>query len=74
MVLISSPAQQLWVGEDLLQPGVVADAKREHGLTWVAGKMSGYSGGEGQDHLPCDLHNTSGTEQEESPGCELIHP
>lgn len=55
------PAQQLWIGEDLLQPVVVADGEGEDGLSWVAGKMSGYACREGQDHLSCDLHNTSGT-------------
>lgn len=58
------PAQQLWVGEDLLQSVVVADAKGEDGLSWVAGKMPGYARRERQHHLPCDLHNTSGTEEE----------
>lgn len=57
----SSPAQQLRVGEDLLQSAVVADAKREDRLGRVAGKMSGYSCREGQHHLSCDFHNTPGT-------------
>lgn len=56
------PAQQLWIGEDLLQSAVIADAKGEDGLSWVAGKMSGYACREGQHHFPCDLHSTSGTE------------
>lgn len=55
------PAQQLWIGEDLLQSAVVADAKGEDGLSWVAGKMPGYACREGQHHLPCDFHSTSGT-------------
>lgn len=58
------PAQQLWIGEDLLQSAVLADAKGEDGLCWVAGKVPGYARGEGQHHLPCDLHNTSGTDGE----------
>lgn len=59
------PAQQLWIGKDLLQSAVVADAKGEDGLRRVAGKMPGYARREGQHHLPCDLHNTSVTEGEE---------
>lgn len=55
------PAQQLWIGEDLLQSSIVADAEGEGGLSWVAGKMPGYACREGQDHLPCDLHNTPET-------------
>lgn len=51
-------AQQLRIGEDLLQSVVVANAKSEDGLSWVAGKMPGYASREGQHHLPCDLHNT----------------
>lgn len=51
-------AQQLWIREDLLQSVVVADAKSEDRLSWVARKMPGYASREGQHHLPCDLHNT----------------
>lgn len=58
---VSSPAQQLRVGEDLLQSAVVADAKCEDRLSRVAGKMPGYSCWEGQHHLSCDFHNTPGT-------------
>lgn len=61
MLEVRSPAQQLWVGEDLLESAVVADAKREDGLSRVAGKMSGYPCWEGQHHLSCDFHNTPGT-------------
>lgn len=53
----SSPAQQLRVGEDLLQAAVVADAEGEGRLSRLAGKVSGYSCWEGQHHLSCDLHN-----------------
>lgn len=51
-VLQLSPAQQLWIGEDLLQSAVVGDAKGEDGLSRVAGKMPGYARREGQHHLP----------------------
>lgn len=61
MLEVRSPAQQLWVGEDLLESAVVADAKREDGLSRVAGKMSGYPCWEGQHHLSRDFHNTPGT-------------
>lgn len=55
------PAEQLWIGEDLLQSVVVADAKGEDRLSWVAGKMPGYARREGQHHLPCDFNSTPGT-------------
>lgn len=58
---VSSPAQQLRVGEDLLQSAVVADAECEDRLSRVVGKMPGYSCWEGQHHLSCDFHNTPGT-------------
>ena len=61
-VMLFLPAQQLRVGEDLLQSAVVADAECEDGLSRVAGKMPGDARWEGKHHLPCDLHNTSGTE------------
>lgn len=61
MLEVCSPAQQLWVGEDLLESAVVADAKREDGLSRVAGEMSGYPRWEGQHHLSRDFHNTPGT-------------
>lgn len=57
-----APAQQLWVGEDLLESAVVADAEGEDWLSWVAGKMPGYPRREGQNHLTCDLYNTPGGE------------
>ncbi len=63
-VVSLSPAEQLRIWEDLLQSVVVADAKGEDGLSWMAGKMPGYSRREGQHHLPCDLHHTSGMEGE----------
>lgn len=59
---VSSPAQQLRVGEDLLQSVVVADAEGEDRLRWVARKMPGYTRREGEHHLSCDLHHTSATE------------
>lgn len=62
-VIFILPAQQLWIREDLLQSVVVADAKSEDRLSWVARKMPGYASGEGQHHLPCDLHNTSEAER-----------
>lgn len=58
---MSSPAQQLRVGEHLLQPAVVADAECEDRLSRVVGKMPGYSRWEGQHHLSCDFDNTPGT-------------
>lgn len=61
MLDASSPAQQLRVGQDLLQSAEVADAEGEDGLSRVAGKMPGYSCWEGQHHLSCDFHNTPGT-------------
>ncbi len=63
--VLFSPAQELWIGEDLLQSAVIADAKGEDGLSWVAGKMPGDASREGQHHLASDLHHTSGTEGEE---------
>lgn len=62
-VMFFLPAQQLRIGEDLLQAVVVANAKGKDGLSRVAGKMPGYASREGQHHLPCDLHNTSETER-----------
>lgn len=67
------PAQQLWIGEDLLQPAIVADAKGEDGLSRVAGKMPSDARREGQHHLPCDLHHTSGTEGVERQISEQRH-
>lgn len=80
---VSSPAQQLRVGQDLLQSAEVADAKGEDRLSRVVGKMSGYSRWEGQHHLSCDFHNTPGTpggreskrkvtEVQEYSGCEAF--
>lgn len=57
-----SPAQQLRVGEDLLQTAVVADAEGEDGLSRVTGKVPGDTCREGKDHFTCDLHHTSAKE------------
>ena len=35
------PAEELWVGQDLLQPVVVTDAEGEDGLRGLAGKVPG---------------------------------
>lgn len=71
-VMLLLPAQQLWIREDLLQSAVVADAEGEDGLSRVAGKMPGYARREGQHHLPCDLHNASGTEGEKRQISEIM--
>lgn len=62
VVMRFAPAQQLWVGEDLLESAVVADAEGEDRLNRVAGKMPGYPRREGQNHLAGDLYNTPGGE------------
>lgn len=72
LLRIFLPAQQLWIGEDLLQSAVVADAKGEDGLSRVACKMPGYARREGQHHLPCDLHNTSGAEGEKRQNSDIM--
>lgn len=63
---LALPAQQLRVGEDLLQSVVVADAKSEDGLSWVTGKMSSYACREGKHNFSSDLHHTPAKEEEDS--------
>jgi len=65
-VVLTLPAQQLRVGEDLLQSAEVADAKGKDGLRWVTSKMPGYTRRERQHHLSCDLHHTSAVDKENS--------
>ena len=55
------PAEELWVGQDLLQPVVVTDAEGEDGLGRLAGKVPGDARRERQNDLPGDLHHTPGT-------------
>lgn len=60
----SSPAEQLWIGQDLLQAAVAADDEGEDGLSRVASEVPGYTCREGEDHLPGDLHRTSAADRE----------
>ena len=55
------PAEELWVGQDLLQTVVVTDAEGEDGLGGLAGKVPGDASRERQHDLPGDLHHTPGT-------------
>lgn len=55
------PAQQLWVGKDLVQLTVLADGEGQHWWTGVAGEVSGDPCWERQHHLTSDLHQTPTT-------------
>lgn len=65
------PAEQLWIGEDLLQSGVVADAKDEDRLSRVAGKMPGDACREGEHQFSGDLHYTPERAGKKEAGSEI---
>lgn len=65
-----SPAEELGVWQDVLQPVVVQHAEGEHRWSGVVGKVSGNACREGQHHLPRDLHDAPAAPSTETQGEE----